>query len=98
MYENGEGVPQDYAQAAKWYRSAAEHVVDLGGAGQGRNNLGLLYLCGHGIPKDYVQAYMWFKLANSEQNLSDERAQMTSAQIARAERMVMEWKASHPER
>ena len=24
MYDNGEGVPQDYAEAAKWYRLAAE--------------------------------------------------------------------------
>jgi len=30
MYENGEGVPQNYVQAAKWYRKAAEHVPDLG--------------------------------------------------------------------
>ncbi len=24
MYENGEGVPQDYKEAVKWYRLAAE--------------------------------------------------------------------------
>ena len=24
MYDNGEGVPQDYAEAVKWYRLAAE--------------------------------------------------------------------------
>jgi TPR repeat protein len=24
MYANGEGVPQDYAEAVKWYRKAAE--------------------------------------------------------------------------
>ncbi len=24
MYDNGQGVPQDYAEAAKWYRKAAE--------------------------------------------------------------------------
>ena len=24
MYSNGEGVPQDYAEAAKWYRMAAD--------------------------------------------------------------------------
>jgi uncharacterized protein len=58
MYENGEGVTQNYALAAMWYRMAAEHVPNLGGAGQGRNNLGMLYLDGHGVPQDYVQAYM----------------------------------------
>ena len=24
MYKNGEGVPKDYAEAAKWYRKAAK--------------------------------------------------------------------------
>jgi TPR repeat protein len=44
MYEDGEGVAQNYVVAAQWYRKAAEHVRDFGGAGQGRNNLGLLYM------------------------------------------------------
>jgi TPR repeat protein len=54
MYEEGRGVKQDYALAAKWYLKAAEHAPDLGGAGQGRDNLGMLYLQGLGVPKDYV--------------------------------------------
>src|SRR5256885_14827592 len=54
MYEDGTGVRQNYREAAKWYRKAAEHVPDYGGAGQGRNGLGLLYLKGLGVPKDYV--------------------------------------------
>jgi TPR repeat protein len=41
MYEHGEGVTQDYSLAAKWYRKAAEQDPDRGGAGQGRNNLGM---------------------------------------------------------
>jgi len=39
MYENGEGVQQDYDLAAYWYRKAADHVTDLGGAGVGLNSL-----------------------------------------------------------
>ena len=97
MYEDGEGVAQNYRVAAKWYRKAAEHVPDLGGAGQGRNHLGLLYLQGLGVPKDYVQAYMWFKLANSETNLSNAKSQMNPAQILEAERMAAEWRSRHPE-
>jgi TPR repeat protein len=27
MYRNGEGVPKDYAEAANWYRKAAEQGV-----------------------------------------------------------------------
>ena len=98
MYENGEGVAQNYVLAAKWYRKAAEHVPDFGGAGQGRNNLGLLYLSGRGVSKDLLRAYMWFRLAGTEVNLSDAKAQMTAAQVGEAERMATEWKSSHPER
>jgi hypothetical protein len=65
-YQDGDGVEQNYVQAAYWFRKAAEHVPDLGGAGQGRNNLGNLYVQGHGVLKDYVQAYMWFSLASSD--------------------------------
>lgn len=49
-YEHGEGVEQNYRLAAEWYRKAAEHVPDLGGAGQARNRLGLLYMQGLGVP------------------------------------------------
>ena len=28
FYENGKGVPQDYAKAVKWYRLAAEQGLD----------------------------------------------------------------------
>jgi TPR repeat protein len=34
MYEDGEGIKQSYVLAAKWYLKAAEHVPNLGGAGQ----------------------------------------------------------------
>jgi TPR repeat protein len=97
MYADAEGVQQDYVQAARWYRKAAEHVPDLGGARQGRNNLGLLYLNGLGVPKDYVKAYMWFRLANVETNISDAKSQMSPEQILEAERLAAEWKSHHPE-
>jgi TPR repeat protein len=97
MYQEGEGLLQNYRLAAKWYRRAAEHVPDLGAAGQGRNNLGLLYLDGLGVPKDYVRAYMWFSLVEDNTNLSDVKDEMTPAQVQKAERLVAEWKRHHPE-
>jgi len=90
-------VQKDYARAAYWYRKAAEHVPGLGGAGQGRNNLGLLYMEGLGVPKDYVQAYMWFSLTASGRNLSQARTHMTSDEISEAEQMAAERKSRHPE-
>ena len=97
MYEYGEGVNQNYALAAKWYRKAAEHVPDLGSAGQGRSHLGQLYWHGLGVPKDHIQAYMWFLLANFELNISFAKPLMSSADILEAERMAGEWKLNHPD-
>lgn len=98
LYESGEGgLRQDYASAAEWYRRAAEHVPDLGGAGQGRSRLGELYLEGLGVPKDYVQAYMWFSLFGHGQNLDDVKSRMTPDQIQLAQQLAEQWKAQHPD-
>src|SRR5882672_5430298 len=94
-YEAGEGVEQDYKLAAECYRKAAEHVPNLGGAGQGRNRLGLLYMQGLGVHKDYVQAYFWFSLDGAEGNAADARAHLMPAQIRGVERLINEWKQQH---
>jgi hypothetical protein len=61
MYEYGQGVPQDYAQAAYWYRKAAEQ-----GDAVAQNCLGLLYEYGLGVPQDYAQALSWFRKAAAQ--------------------------------
>ena len=96
-YQDGDGVEQNYVQAAYWFHKAAEHVPDLGGAGQGRNNLGNLYVEGRGVPRDYVQAYMWFSLANSDHNIEYLQREMTPAQILRAQSLANEWTKQHPD-
>jgi len=58
QYINGEGVPQDYTQAAHWYRKAAEQ-----GVAEAQYNLGFLYYKGQGVPKDYTQAAFWVRKA-----------------------------------
>jgi TPR repeat protein len=42
-----DGVPQNSAEAAQWYRKAADHGNTLAQA-----HLGLMYEHGHGVPKD----------------------------------------------
>jgi uncharacterized protein len=96
-YENGGGVEQNYALAAEWYRRAAEHVPNLGGAGQGRNHLGLLYMAGLGVPQDYVQAYMWFSVAGVESNIAAVQEEMNPEQILKAQQLAQEWKRQHPD-
>ena len=58
MYEQGEGAPQNYAEAAKWYRKAAEQ-----GNATAQESLGSLYEQGQGVPQNYIWAHMWFNLA-----------------------------------
>ena len=94
-YEDGEGVEQNYKLASECYRKAAEHVPNLGGAGQGRNRLGLLYMQGLGVPQDYVQAYFWFSLDGMEGNAADAREHLTPAQIRGVERLINQWKQQH---
>ena len=61
MYEDGKGVPQDDAQAALWYRKAAEQ----GDAGA-QFFLGSLYLDGHGVPQDDAQGEAWLHKADEQ--------------------------------
>ena len=63
MYENGEGVPKDVAQAVSWYRRAAEQ-----GVASAQNNLGAMYYRGDGVPKDAAQAVSWFRKAAEQGN------------------------------
>jgi len=58
MYEKGQGVPQNYAEARQWNRRAAEQ-----GDAIAQHNLGSVYLKGQGGPQDFVQAHLWANLA-----------------------------------
>ena len=55
MYENGQGVRQDYVQAVQWYRKAAEQ-----GDAQAQYNLGVMYDNGQGVRQNYKIAKEWF--------------------------------------
>ena len=94
MYQNGEGVPRDSVQAAKWFRLAA----DQGHTGA-QFYLGGMYASGEGVPRDYVQAYKWFAICSksaegafAEASRTDVAAKMTPQQIAEAQRLASEWK------
>jgi len=58
MYDDGQGVPQDYTEAVKWYRKAAEQ-----GSAKAQNNLGVMYDDGQGVPQDYTEAVKWYRKA-----------------------------------
>jgi TPR repeat protein len=52
------GKNQDYAEAAKWYRKAAEQ-----GDAKGQSQLAFLYDLGQGVQRDYAEAAKWYRLA-----------------------------------
>ena len=91
MYDNGEGVTQDYAEAVKWYRKAAEQ-----GVADAQQNLGYKYDMGQGVLHDEVMAYMWYNLAGANgskmgaENRAIIESSMTSRQVAEAQRLAME--------
>ena len=58
MYENGRGVPEDDAEAVRWFRLAAEQ-----GNAFSQSNLGVKYLNGEGVPQDDAEAVRWWRLA-----------------------------------
>ncbi len=64
-YYNGQGVPQDYAQAANWFRKGAER-----GYAPAQNGLGASYYLGRGVPQDDAQAAAWWRKA-AEQGYAD---------------------------
>ncbi len=96
MCENPQGLPRDHAEAAKWYRLAAER-----GDAVVQHNLGVSYRDSLGVPWDYAQAHIWFNLAASRSPPDADRdltvqvrdlvaERVTPAQIAEAEKLARE--------
>ena len=98
-YHNGEGVPQDDAQAVQWFQRAAEqgHVV-------AQATLGAYYWAGRGVPQDLSKAYFWSVLALAQgdeamkSRLEGLAAQMTRAQVAAARQKADDWIHQHARR
>ena len=91
MYEDGEGVRQDNGLARYWYRKAADHVPDLGGAGVGLSSLALLYRDGHATPQDYAFVYVYFASVGDAEGMRDLTKKMNATQLAEAQRRAREW-------
>ena len=60
-YSNGTGVPEDDAEAVRWYRLAAAQ-----GNATGQHNLGVMYANGYGVPEDDAEAVRWYRLAAAQ--------------------------------
>ena len=99
MFETGRGVPQNYTEAAMWYRRAAEQGDSLA-----QYSLGLLYDKGFGVPRDIIEAGKWLNLstAASPRPAREARARirdavttkMTRGELAQARLRALEWAPS----
>jgi hypothetical protein len=102
LYYKGRGVPQDFAEAVKWFRPAAE-MGDV----SAQYYLGLMYYEGQEVQKDYVQAYKWLNLSAANEIVISKddhndvvrkrdmvASKMTPAQISEAQKLAREWKPS----
>lgn len=95
-YATGEDVPQDYAEALRWFTLAAEqgHV----GA---QATLGAYYWSGRGAPQDLNKAYFWAVLAQSggddasHYRVAFLASRMTHAQVVAAQQRAEEWIKAH---
>ena len=88
----------DFAEAARWYRLAADQ-----GSGLAQLNLGMFYHEGQGgLPKDPVQAYVWISLAagRGEQDALHWRDMLARtlapAELAEAQKLIGAWKPIKP--
>jgi hypothetical protein len=94
---NGEGVPQDDAQAMQWFLRAAEQ-----GHVDAQSHLGAYYWAGRGVPTpDLSKAYLWSAIAlaegdeNSKARLEGLASQMSRAQVSDARQQAEAWIHSH---
>jgi hypothetical protein len=97
MYFSGDGVPEDFTEAAKWLTLGANHGDDAAKA-----SLGVMYFLGRGVPKDFVLSYMWSSLAAANGLQEAEKVRdgiarlMTPDQIADAQKRAREWAPNRP--
>ena len=65
LYYLGKGVMQDYSEAYKWSKKAADQ-----GYSRAQFYVGVLYENGEGVSQDYSEAYKWYKKAAEQGNAS----------------------------
>ena len=98
MYDIGQFVPEDDEEAIRLYRSSAERGFVLA-----QFELGIRHASGFGVPEDIVLAYMFYNLAEAQghdisRGYKDTlEEQMSTEQIAEAQRLSREWIARIPE-
>ena len=77
-----------------------QHAAEQGRV-EAQYNLGLMYATGLGVVRDYVLAHKWFNIAavhgspEARVDRSELALDMTSEEIAEAQRLAREWTTTH---
>ncbi|SVD98861.1 uncharacterized protein METZ01_LOCUS451715, partial [marine metagenome] len=88
MFRKGQGVTQDYKEAVKLFRLAAEK-----GMANAQLNLGMMYSQGEGVEKDYKEAVKFYRLAAEQ---GDATAQgLLGAAYLRGEGIIQDYIQAH---
>src|SRR5439155_25230226 len=66
---NGRGVLQDYAEAVRWYRKAADQGYAIA-----QYDLGNMYDQGKGVPQNYGEVRRWYRKAADQGYTNSQRA------------------------
>jgi hypothetical protein len=76
MYERGEGIPQDYKEAVKWFRLSAEQGNALGRhlLGKTYQKLGMAYRKGEGVLQSHKEAFKWLLKSAELKNVKAQRS------------------------
>ena len=91
MYYHGKEFPQDFGEAAKWFRMGAEQ-----GNAIAQSKFGVMHYYGKGVPQDDVRAHMWFNLSATQGDTLAQNAleaiatRMTPAELSAAQRLARE--------
>jgi len=89
--KEGDIPPQEFVEAVKSYRKAADQ-----GKGVAMSHIGSMYNLGQGVLQDHVIAHMWFNLASAQGDKfgADNRdriaKKMTPADLSIAQRLARE--------
>jgi uncharacterized protein len=96
LYSTGRGLPQNFAEAAKWYYRAATR-----GNATAQYELGMAYNKGQGVPRDYVLSYLWLNLSAAQAVGADREykttlrdaiaSKMTPRQLLSAQQLALKW-------
>jgi hypothetical protein len=91
------GIPQDEAEAFRWFNRAAQD-----GSLAAQAKLGFLYWSGRGVPKDLSKAYFWTVLARARGDQGNKdlatvlASGMSRSQAAAIEQEADIWLQQHP--